>query len=117
MKNNDKNFDEIPVEKPSKKIIIPKVNLKSKCEYENIFLCPLNKHDVVNSIDILDDVIIYGTIMGNVYLCRVDKNNLIPKQKKKNIKDLNIYDINKEIKSKNINDDSSKISCIIIFIK
>ena len=112
MKNNDKNFDEIPVEKPSKKIIIPKVNLKSKCEYENIFLCPLNKHDVVNSIDILDDVIIYGTIMGNVYLCRVDKNNLIPKQKKKNIKDLNIYDINKEIKSKNINDDSSKISCI-----
>ena len=112
MKNNDKNFDEIPLEKPSKKVIIPKVNINSKREYKNIFLCPINKHDVVTSMDILDDVVIYGTIMGNVYLIRVDKNNLIPKQKKQNITDLNIYDINKEIKSKNINDDSSKISCI-----
>ena len=51
--------------------------------------------------------------MGNVYLCRVDKNNLIPKQQKQNNKDLNnYYDINKEINTKNASDDSSKISCI-----
>ena len=44
--------------------------------YKNIFLCPLNKNDCVNSMDIFDDILIYGTIMGNVYLCRVDENNL-----------------------------------------
>ena len=43
--------------------------------YKNIFLCPLNKNDCVNSMDIFDDILIYGTIMGNVYLCRVDENN------------------------------------------
>ena len=114
MKNNDKNYDAIPLQKFSKKKITPKVNINSKREYKNILLCPLNKHDAVNSIDILDDVIIYGTIMGNVYLCRIDKNNLIPKTKKQINTDLNFYDINKEINTKNMNDDSSssKISCI-----
>jgi hypothetical protein len=44
--------------------------------YQNIFLCPLNKNDCVNSIDIFDDIILYGTLMGNVYLCRANKNKL-----------------------------------------
>ena len=44
--------------------------------YKNIFLFFLNKNDCVNSMDIFDDILIYGTIMGNVYLCRVDENNL-----------------------------------------
>ena len=52
--------------------------------YKNIFLCPLNKNDCVNSIDIFDDILIYGTIMGNVYLCRVDENNLQIKSSNKN---------------------------------
>ena len=112
MKNNDKNFDEILSEKPTKKINILKVNFNTKREYKNIFLCPINKHDVVNSMDILDDIIIYGTIMGNVYLCRVDKNNLMPKAKKGNITDLNIFDMKKEIKLKSKNEEPSKISCI-----
>lgn len=104
--------DAILSEKPNKKIIIQKINLNQKKEYKNIFLCPKNKHDIVNSIDILDDIIIYGTIMGNVYLCRVDENNLMPKPKKKNLTDLDFFDKVKEEKIKKIIDDSSKISCI-----
>ena len=117
MKNNDKNFDEIPSEKPNKKINILRVNEKPKHEYKNIYLCPLNKHDAVNSMEILDDYIIYGTIMGNVYLCRINtdnSNNIIKKNIKQNFSDNNNNDNNelknKEIKNKNI--DSSKISCI-----
>ena len=114
MKNNDKNFDEIPSEKPNKKINIFRVNEKPKHEYKNIYLCPLNKHDAVNSMEILDDYIIYGTIMGNVYLCRINtnnSNNIIKKTIKQNFSDNNNNELkNKEIKNKNI--DSSKISCI-----
>ena len=113
MKNNDKNFDEIPSEKPNKKINIFRVNEKPKHEYKNIYLCPLNKHDAVNSMEILDDYIIYGTIMGNVYLCRINtnnSNNIIKKNIKQNFSDNNNELKNKEIKNKNI--DSSKISCI-----
>ena len=113
MKNNDKNFDEIPSEKPNKKINILRVNEKPKHEYKNIYLCPLNKHDAVNSMEILDDFIIYGTIMGNVYLCRINtnnSNNIIKKNIKQNFSDNNNELKNKEIKNKNI--DSSKISCI-----
>ena len=110
MKNNDKNLDEIPSENPNKKINIFRENTKSKHEYKNIYLCPLNKHDIVNSMEILDDIIIYGTIMGNVYLCRINSNNLIPKIKKQNNSENN-YDINNN-EIKNINIDSSKISCI-----
>ena len=66
MKNNDIYFNENP------KINEIKINEKSKVnkrkEYKNIFLCPLNKSDCVNSIDIFDDIVLYGTIMGNVYL-------------------------------------------------
>ena len=72
--------------------------------YKNIFLCPLNKNDCVNSMDIFDDMIIYGTIMGNVYLCRVDKNNL--KQKKKKQKNNNnSFNINNNLKSPIKNND------------
>ena len=117
MKNNDKNFDEIPSEKPNKKINILRINEKPKHEYKSIYLCPLNKHDAVNSMEILDDYIIYGTIMGNVYLCRINtnnSNNIIKKTIKQNILDNNNDNKNelknKEIKNKNI--DSSKISCI-----
>ena len=85
--------------------------------YKNIFLCPLNKNDCVNSMDIFDDILIYGTIMGNVYLCRVDENNL--KIKNNNmIPDINNtnpinYDINNikslNDKQKNNNKDLPKI--------
>lgn len=110
MKNNDKNFDEIPSEKPNKKINILRVNEKPKHEYKNIYLCPLNKHDAVNSMEILDDFIIYGTIMGNVYLCRINTNNSnnsnnIEKSNEKKNKILNLNEISK---NNNLNTTSKK---------
>ena len=71
--------------------------------YKNIFLCPLNKNDCVNSMDIFDDILIYGTIMGNVNLCRVDKNNLKLKKEKINKNDMihNIKSISQDINKKN----------------
>ena len=95
----------------------PKNKTKEEYIYKNIFLCPLNKNDCVNSMDIFDDILIYGTIMGNVYLCRVDENNL--KIKNNNmIPDINNtnpinYDINNikslNDKQKNNNKDLPKI--------
>ena len=87
-----------------------------KNTYKNIFLCPLNKNDCVNSIDIIDDFILYGTIMGNVYLCRINqKNNFVPKK----TQDVDI-DCSKASKNETFmkykmdEKESSKISCIKI---
>ena len=73
--------------------------------YKNVFLCPLNKNDCVNSMDIFDDIIIYGTIMGSVYLCRVDENNLKYKKPKQENDEM-IININDNINKKKINIDS-----------
>ena len=119
MQNNDINYNENSSEVQNEQIIIPKVKIKSKKEYKNIFLCKLDKQDVVTSLDIFDDLIIYGTIMGNAYLCRMNKKQKIKKTKKENIFDINnndnnINNINNDTdkQEKNKNDDSSKISCI-----
>ena len=123
MKNIDKYFDEIPANERDKIIKNFIVDSIKKKEYKNVLLCPLKKHDAVNCLDILDDFVIYGTIMGNVYLCRVDKNNLLPKLKKENLNDSNISNINNsnlsnknatinDNKTQNKIDDSSRISCI-----
>ena len=76
--------------------------------YKNVFLCPLNKNDCVNSMDVFDDIIIYGTIMGSVYLCRVDENNLKYKRPKQENDEMiiNVNDINK--KKINIDSESDK---------
>ena len=75
--------------------------------YKNIFVCPLNKNDCVNSMDIFDDLLVYGTIMGNVYLCRVDKNNLKPKINNKENNEI-VLKVNNNIdKNKEKNDDYS----------
>ena len=73
--------------------------------YKNVFLCPLNKNDCVNSMDVFDDIIIYGTIMGSVYLCRVDENNLKYKKPKQENDEM-IININDNINKKKINIDS-----------
>ena len=51
--------------------------------YKCIFFCPIIKLDCVNSMDIYDDLLVYGTIMGNVKLCHIDKNYLYPKKRHK----------------------------------
>ena len=105
-----------------------KSNNNKKSKYKNIFLCPLNKNDCVNSLDIFEDIILYGTIMGNVYLCRVNQNNLYqdksqelyPNSKNqfhinnlsnnKNDKNETQYEV--RLKYKIEEKESSKISCI-----
>ena len=124
MKKNDIYFDENPESNETE--LKPKFNnKKKKFEYKNIFLCPLNKNDCVNSIDIFEDIILYGTIMGNVYLCRVNENNLYQDINQqiytytKNQIDINNIINNKnetqyeiKLKYKVEEKESSKISCI-----
>ena len=98
------------------------INIKDKQSeeyiYQNIFLCPLNNNDCVNSMDIFDDILIYGTIMGNVYLCRVDKNNLNSKKiiNKNSFKNLNINNSYKK-ETKNDIDKNTQIDEYEIKIK
>ena len=90
MKKKDINVsEEIDINiKTSNKI---KYNKTVKYVYKCIFFSPIMKSDCVNSMDIYDDLLIYGTIMGNVVLCHIDKNYLIP---------------NKNLKANEINDNS-----------
>ena len=123
MKNNDIYFDENPKLKETK--LKSKTNNNKIKEYKNIFLCPLNKNDCVNSIDIFEDIILYGTIMGNVYLCRANKNNLYQDISQEiYINESNQFDINNLSNNKNQTQyeiklkykieekETSKISCI-----
>ena len=45
-------------------------------EYYCIFHCPININDCINSIDINNDKVVFGTLMGDVFLCRVDSKKL-----------------------------------------
>ena len=82
MKTNNAiyNINRTKIKKPS--------NNKKK-EYTCIFHCPLNINDCINSIDIIDDKVVFGTLMGDVFLCRVD-------EKKLNGKNNDINTINKK---------------------
>ena len=70
-----KIFHNIQKELITKKNNISKYNKIYKC----VFQCPINLNDCINSIDLIDDKVIIGTIMGDVNLCRVDENNLLQK--------------------------------------
>ena len=121
MKNNDIYFDENPKINDNQL----KSDLNKENDYKNIFLCPLNRNDCVNSIDIIDDIILYGTIMGNVYLCRVNQNNLYQNKTQDSKKNNNPFDFNNskisnknetqyeiKLKYKIEEKESSRISCI-----
>ena len=89
-------------------------NKTNKNIYKSIFFSPITKLDCVNSMDIYDDLLIYGTIMGNVILCHIDNNYLIPNKKllNKEIKDKDDLNIKKNdvIITKYHNRNSSKIN-------
>ena len=67
----------------SNEVKTKEANEISQYVYKCIFFCPINKLECVNSMDIYNDILVFGTIMGNVQLCHIDKNNLLPKKKKK----------------------------------
>ena len=59
-----------------------KTKMKNKNDYTCIFHCPITINDCINSIDLREDKVIFGTIMGDAYLCRIDEElKLYPKQK------------------------------------
>ena len=51
-------------------------NKKLYSQYKLIFYYPIIPGDCINSIDIFDDKVAIGTIMGDAYLLRVDENYL-----------------------------------------
>ena len=75
--------------------------------YKFIFLCPINKLDCVNSMDIYDDLLIYGTIMGNLQLCHIDKDYLYPKLKINKLLNKDEEDKKSDISDKNTDKNSN----------
>ena len=55
-------------DKQNKNNIIQKNSL-----YTCILHCPLETNDCVNSIDIFNNFLVYGTIMGNINFCRLEE--------------------------------------------
>ena len=41
--------------------------------YKCIFHCQINSNDCINSIDLIDNKVVFGTLMGDVLLCRIDE--------------------------------------------
>ena len=95
-------------------------NPQKKSKYNCIFHCPITINDSINSIDLLDDKVIIGTLMGDVYLCRVDDSKLSKKSIKNIIPPLNFKtilekdDSNIQINNNNIN---NNIDCIKLAVK
>ena len=123
MGNHNHNNNEEEEEKTTKKNVVIKYT-ENKNNYKCIFHFSLFKNDCINSLDIINDKIVVGTIMGDVNLLRVDKNNLLVKKREKekvmdskNISQIdsnliaNTENLNKTVKSDNIKEDN-KIKCI-----
>ena len=81
MKKND-IYNSVNVDLNTNKSNYINESNKVKYIYQSIFFSPINKLECINSMDIYDDILVYGTIMGNVNLCHIDKNYLYPKPKK-----------------------------------
>ena len=68
--------------KTNNAIYINRAKIKNKpinrknITYKCIFHCPINLNDCINSIDLFEDKVVFGTLMGDVFLCRVDENKL-----------------------------------------
>ena len=80
-------------DKQNKNNIIQKNSL-----YTCILHCPLETNDCVNSIDIFNNFLVYGTIMGNLNFCRLEEDEDIDLT---NLNNLNI--INQNINDINTN--------------
>ena len=70
------------------------------CLYKCALHCVLNSNDCVNSIDIFNNHLVYGTIMGNISFCRIE-------EEKKDFK-LNLY--HRNIDYQNINNTNTNLS-------
>ena len=66
MNNEINNIEE---NKDKKTINLKNNNIKYKC----VFQCPLLYNDIVSAIDIDNNYLVYGTLMGEVSLCFIDE--------------------------------------------
>ena len=95
--------------------------------YKCIFNYEISLNDCINSIDLIDDKVVFGTIMGDVILCRIDENNLLIKNNKKNsLSNYNSYNSSKNnesskenskinldnINEENTEDNNKQLPCI-----
>ena len=81
----------------------------SKSKYKCIFHLSISKNDCINSIDIINDKVVFGTIMGDVNLCRINENNLLIKDQEKK---LDIIENNNFPKLKEEPNKNKEVSCI-----
>ena len=84
------------------------INQKNN-KYTCILHCPLETNDCVNSIDIFNNFLVYGTIMGNINFYRLEEEDIdLTNLNNLNIINENINDINtnnyNHINIKNYND-------------
>ena len=82
MGNKNSNNNEEEEEKTMKKNIQKRHNKNKKYKYK--FHYSHYQNDCINSIDIIDNKIVLGTMTGDVSLIRVDENILILKKRDKN---------------------------------
>ena len=64
-----------------------KTKMKNNNNYTCIFHCPITINDCINSIDLKEDKVIFGTLMGDAYLCRIDEELNFVTKPKNNFKD------------------------------
>lgn len=113
MNNNNENEKQINLNKiMSLKAEEKNNNTKEKSfNYKCILHCPLKINDCVNSIDIFNNNIAYGTIMGDAYFCRIDEEkDFNIKNEKINLKTNLSKNINKRFFNNDLNKTDSSIS-------
>ena len=96
------------IDKTNKNNIIQKNDM-----YTCVAHCPLETNDCVNSIDIFNNFLVYGTIMGNINFCKLEEENIdLSNLNYLNIINQNINEINtnnyNKINIKNYNNDFNK---------
>ena len=48
------------------------INELNTIKYKCIFHCPLSNNDIASTIDLDNNYLVYGTLMGEVALCLID---------------------------------------------
>ena len=64
-----------------------KMKNNNKSNFTCIFHCPITINDCINSIDLKEDKVIFGTLMGDAYLCRIDEELQLFTKPKNNFND------------------------------
>ena len=80
------------------------LNTKGTVEYKCIFHCPLSNNDIASAIDLDQNYLIYGTLMGEVSLCLIDE---LHSYKYNNSNDSNMTNANITLEDGNKNENKN----------